>query len=155
MERYEAFIEAWDVAHWEFTLAFENLSDDDLWKRAHPRLLSVGELAAHVAFSESQLTRPQTESPLVELRASYYLHNVEDPLIKDLTVDQVLAEVDRIHNFAKAAAIQIHDVHATVHWRDDWTWYECIKYLGCFHVAYHTGQAFSIRHLMGHKTNDN
>jgi len=24
-----------------------------------------------------------------------------------------------------------------------------------FHVAYHTGQAYSVRHLLGHETEDN
>lgn len=155
MEKYQAFLEAWDVAHWEFTLAFENLSDEDLWKRPDPRLLSVGELAAHIAYSEAQLPQPQTESPLVDRRARYYLHNVDDPIALDLTVEQVLAELKKIHDAAKGAALAVDDPHATVHWRDDWTWYECVKYMGCFHVGYHTGQAFSVRHLMGHATNDN
>lgn len=56
MDTMEAFLGAWDEAHWEFTLAFEGLSDEDLWKRAHPRLLSVGELAGHVAYWQSVWT---------------------------------------------------------------------------------------------------
>ena len=155
MERYEAFIEAWDAAHWEFTLAFEDLSAEDLWKRAHPSLLSVGELAAHIAYSESQLPQPDTESPLVDRRTRYYLHNVDDTLVLDLRCEQVLAELNKIHEAAKAAALAVEDPNATVHWRDDWIWYVCVKDMGWFHVGYHTGQAFSVRHLMGHTTNDN
>jgi hypothetical protein len=155
MEKYQAYIEAWGIAHWEFTLAFEDLADVDLWKRPHPRLLSVGELAAHVAYSESQLPQPKTESPLVDERSRYYLHQVDDPLVLDLSVEQVLAELKRVHDAAVNAVNQVADMDAIVHWRDDWTWAECLKYMGGFHVAYHCGQAFSARHLMGHKTNDN
>lgn len=155
MEKYHAFIEAWGVAHWEFTLAFEDLADEDLWKRPHPRLLSIGELAAHVAYSEAQLPQPMTQSPLVDKRSRYYLHQVDDPMALDLTVAQVLQELKTIHEAAVTAASQVQNVDEVVHWRDDWTWYECVKYIGCFHVAYHCGQAFSARHLMGHKTNDN
>ncbi|MDQ2985680.1 MAG: DUF664 domain-containing protein [Armatimonadota bacterium] len=155
MKKYQAFIEAWGVAHWEFTLAFEDLADEDLWRRPHPSLLSVGELAAHVAYSESQLPQPITQSPLVDKRSRYYLHQIDDPLVLELTVAQVLEELKSVHEAAVAAASQVQNVDEAVHWRDDWTWYECVKYMGCFHVAYHTGQAFSARHLMGHKTNDN
>jgi len=155
MEKYLAFIEAWGVAHWEFTLAFEDLADEDLWRRPHAKLLSIGELAAHVSYSEAQLPQPMTQSPLVDKRSRYYLHQVDDPMALDLTVAQVLEELTTVHEAAKAAASQVTSIDETVHWRDDWTWYECVKYIGCFHVAYHTGQAFSVRHLMGHKTNDN
>jgi hypothetical protein len=155
MEKYQGYIEAWDIAHWELTLAFEDLRDEDLWRRAHPSLLSVGELAAHVAYSESLLPQPMPESPLVNRRFGYYLNQVDDPVSLDLTVSQVLEELKKLHDAAKAAALVVGDVNAKVHWRDDWTWFQCVQYMACFHVGYHTGQAFSVRHLMGHKTNDN
>lgn len=155
MEKYHAYLEAWGVAHWEFTLAFEDLGDEDLWRRPHPRLLSVGELAAHVASSEALLSRPMPESMLVDKRFGYYLNQVEDPVVLDLTVAQVLQGLKTVHEAAVAAASQVKNVDEVVHWRDDWTWYQCVQYMGCFHVAYHCGQAFSARHLMGHKTNDN
>lgn len=155
MDRIETLIAAWDTGHWEFTLAFEGLSDEDLWRRPHPRLLSIGELAAHVAFSESQLPQPMTQSPLANRRSSYYLHQVEDPMVLDLTVEQVLAELKKVHEAAKGAALRVQNLDDVVHWRDDWTWAECLQYMGCFHVAYHCGQAYSVRHLMGHTTTDN
>ena len=155
MEKYEGYVEAWDIAHWELTLAFEGLDDIDLWRRPHPNLLSIGELAGHVASSEGQLAQPIPESPLVDRQFGYYLNQVDDPIALDLTVDQVLAELQKVHEAAKAAALAVEDVNAKVHWRDDWTWFQCVQYIACFHVGYHTGQAFSVRHLFGHKTNDN
>jgi hypothetical protein len=126
MEKYLAFIEAWGVAHWEFTLAFGDLADEDLWRRPHPSLLSIGELAAHVAYSEAQLPRPMTQSPLVDERARYYLYQVDDPMVLDLTVAQVLDELKTVHEAAKAAASQVTNTDEAVHWRDDWNWYECV-----------------------------
>ena len=40
----------WDEAHREFAIACEGLADEDLWTRPEPRLLSVGELAGHIAY---------------------------------------------------------------------------------------------------------
>lgn len=36
MDKVAVLIEAWDTAHWEFSLAFEGLADEDLWTRPHP-----------------------------------------------------------------------------------------------------------------------
>ena len=74
----------WDSAHWEFSLAFEGLSDDDLWRRADPRLLSVGELAGHVALWEAEYT--DVESPLRDKRFGYYTNQVTEPVRLDLGV---------------------------------------------------------------------
>jgi hypothetical protein len=52
MANLELLIKALDTAHWELGEAFKGLSDEDVWKRPHPRLLSVGELASHIAFWE-------------------------------------------------------------------------------------------------------
>jgi uncharacterized damage-inducible protein DinB len=38
--------------------------------------------------------------------------------------------------------------------RDDWAWGDTLQYMA-FHIAYHTGQMYSARHLMGHETANN
>ena len=35
--KIEALVNAWSTGPWELSLAFEGLSDEDLWKRPHPR----------------------------------------------------------------------------------------------------------------------
>ena len=35
-----------------------------------------------------------------------------------------------------------------------WTWASYLRYRA-FHAAYHAGQAYSVRHIFGHKTTDN
>lgn len=155
MERISALIEAWDEAHWEFTLAFEGLSDEDLWRRPHAHLLSVGELAGHVALHEARLVSHETvDSPLVDERFDYYNDHSRNPVQLDLTVNQVLDELKRIHEAAKEGVGQVKDFQEVVPWRDDATWYQALQYR-LFHVAYHCGQAYSVRHLLGHETTDN
>lgn len=152
---------AWDAAFWEFSLVFEEMEDADLWRRPHPRLVSVGELVAHVVYAlESYAAKLDSgypaDSPLRIHEARYYLHNVETPIVLELTVAQAAAELDRVQRAVKDVFLK------SAHSRADAltfegpgrTFGEFADYM-IFHAAYHTGQAFSARHLMGHATNDN
>lgn len=152
--KIEALLQAWDEGAWEFTLVFEGLSDEDLWKRAHPSLLSVGELAGHVAYGAAQMIESGFDSPLVDKAFDYYPRQVASPVKREMTVESVLAELKRVHVACKAQIARVKDFDEKVPWRDDWTWGGCLRY-HVFHVAYHCGQAYSVRHLMGHETTDN
>jgi uncharacterized damage-inducible protein DinB len=163
MSTLALLFEAWDEAHREFAIALEGLSDEDLWRRAHPRLLSVGELAGHVAYGQAIWTmgpggdRPKVEqvsitSPLLNEAFRYYLLNVDHPFQVEMGTDEVLKEITRIHQAAKiAAADKGKNEPYPGHWG---TWGNLIQYQ-VFHVAYHTGQVYSVRHLLGHETEDN
>ncbi|HRJ27857.1 MAG TPA: DinB family protein [Fimbriimonadaceae bacterium] len=152
---------AWDSAFWEFSLVFEDLANEDLWTRPHPRLLSVGEITAlviHALVRYVQMYRPETEfdSPLALHEARYYLHTVEsDPLHPPLGVTEVAAELDRVQREAKLALRQVSaELDTPLSEGPGETFGQFADYM-VFHAAYHTGQAFSVRHLMGHVTNDN
>lgn len=163
MSTLTPLIEAWDEAHREFAIAFGGLADEDLWTRAHPRLLSLGELAGHVAYWQAvwttgggndnpDLSELPIQSPLIVPAFRYYTTTVDSTVQVSLGTSEVLAEVARIHEAAKAIAEK--------YGKDDtypgqWgTWGYFVQYQA-FHVAYHTGQAYSVRHLMGHVTEDN
>jgi uncharacterized damage-inducible protein DinB len=172
MATLSPLIEAWDEAYREFAIAMGGLSDEDLWKRPHPRLLSVGELAGHIAYGQAiwvfgdGSNRPNPEqlpirSPLIDHAYRYYTSMVEhaSPQTPNtqhptppLNATQVLEEVLRIHEAAKAAvAGKGLEDPCPSHWR---TWGNLVQYQ-VFHVAYHTGQVYSVRHLLGHETEDN
>jgi uncharacterized damage-inducible protein DinB len=153
--------QAWDSAFWEFSLAFENLNDTDLWVRPHENLLSIGEITCHVVYCLTMYANkfapdPFLVSPLAIKQASYYLHNVGSPIQLEMSVSAVLLEVERVQVATKAIFL------ASTATRDEplafdgpgETFGAFADYM-IFHVAYHTGQAFSVRHLMGHETNDN
>jgi uncharacterized damage-inducible protein DinB len=151
----EEALKPMDSAIWEMSEAFDALSDQDLWTRAHPRLLSVGELAAHVAFGEVRWLHPDFTSPLVNDQASYYLHSVNQPLRLDIGTEALYAEVKRVHEACKDHIIKEQpDLAGKLPGREDWTWGYTLEYMA-FHIAYHTGQMYSVRHLLGHETSNN
>ena len=163
MAKLEMLLKCSDDAHWEFYLAVEGLSDADLWRRAHPQLLSVGELAGHVAYWEAvsiasylpEDSPNRIVSPLVDKRFDYYTNEVNNPVALDLGVDEVLNELKKIHlSFRSATETIDPDSDDAIPDRPGFTWGAYLRYQA-FHIAYHTGQAFSVRHLMGHMTNDN
>lgn len=153
--------QAWDSAHWEFSLVFEDLGDEDLWRRAAPALLSVGELVCHMAhwqvlYANKLDPACGIESPLASEAARYYLSSVGSPLVLDMSVEEVAKEFDRVQKAVKQVFLRSDDERDTPLSFEGpgRTFGEFADYM-VFHVAYHTGQAFSVRHLMGHRTNDN
>ncbi len=151
----EEALKPMDSAIWEMGEAFDGLRDEEVWLRPHPRLLSVGELAAHVAFGLVRWLNPGFSSPLAVREAGYYPDSVDQPLRLDLTADATYAEVKRVHEACKAHLLALQpDLASLLPERDDWTWGYTLEYMA-FHIAYHTGQMYSVRHLLGHVTADN
>src|SRR4051794_32948527 len=96
-------MDAWDEAHREFAIALGDFPDEDFWKRPHPRLLSVGELAGHVAYwqavgalgggnAKPVLDQLPIKSPLLDHAFRYYTINVDLAAKADLSAPQVLEE---------------------------------------------------------------
>ena len=155
-------IAAWNEAHREFAIAFEGMPDEDLWRRPHPRLLSVGEIAGHVAHAQAvwvfgggdwktDLTSLPIKSPLIDASFRYCTVQLEQPVTLELGSEAVLSEVKRIHEKAmeSVATRTMEELHP--YWQN---WGNLIQYQ-VFHTAYHTGQIYSARHMLGHETEDN
>lgn len=152
---HEEALKPLDSAIWEMSEAFAGLEDAEVWVRPHARLLSVGELAAHVAFGEARWLYQSFEGPLVSEAFSYYLSSVNEPVTLPMGAAELYAEVKRVHEACKAHVLAtLPDLADTHPERDDWTWGYTFEYMA-FHIAYHTGQMYSVRHLMGHETSDN
>lgn len=149
-------IEALGQSVWEMGEAFKGLPDADVWSRPHPRLLSVGELAAHAAYWEAKTFLPDDfQNPLVSYGARYYSVTVDEPVKLDLGAESVWAEVQKVHAACMAGLLALDpDPAAQNPHREGWTWKYCLQYQA-FHFAYHAGQMYSVRHLMGHTTEDN
>jgi len=158
MANLDLLLKALDSAVWEMGEGFKVLPDEDVWQRPHPRLLSVGEVAVHVAYWEAQSFLGEGfDSPLVQAETPYYSSSVDKPIALALTGDQVYAEVKRVHEACKAAFLaDPHDSEELNAKRaeNQWTWGATLEYQ-VFHFGYHTGQIYSARHLLGHETIDN
>ena len=161
MANVDALIKAWDLAIWEYSLVFEELADEDVWRRAHPRLLSIGELTGHVAYWEPNEPSPDgvsavsIQSVLNNPAFRYYETQVENPFSLDVSAADLIAELKRIHEEAKTAVTKrgLNGDDLLVE-GGNVTYGQYLQYRG-FHAAYHAGQAYSVRHIFGHKTTGN
>ena len=152
----EGLIKALDAAIWELGEAFAGMPEKDLWVRPHRNLLSVGELGAHIAYGEAScFLGPTFESPLFAEQIRYFPYTLETPFSVKMTPAEVYAEIQRVHEACKAAYNLTPRAYDDPHpHREGWTWGYVLVYHG-FHIAYHTGQIYSVRHILGHETTDN
>ena len=83
----EACLKALEQGYYEVTFAFEGLADENVWKRPAAGLLSVGELAGHIAYGEALRLAGDSEapetcrviSPLIDPRFQYYPTTIATP----------------------------------------------------------------------------
>ncbi|MHB8635760.1 MAG: DinB family protein [Fimbriimonadaceae bacterium] len=165
MPELNLLIAAWDEGLRELGEAFLRLPDGDVWRRANPKLLSIGELAGHIAYWDAVWIsgwglKPNPadlpiKSPLIDPAFRYYTTNVEEPKQLLLGADEVFGEVSRVHREAKEVVSRLNpDSADQAPGLEGGTWGDLLQYRA-FHVAYHTGQIYSVRHLLGHETEDN
>ena len=167
----EAYLELLELAYFELRIAFEGLADENVWRRPAEGLLSVGELAGHLAYWEAVRLAGEPEGPesdqvkcrvsslLIDPRFGYYPRTKANPPLEQhlaMTADQVCSELVRVHEEAIAHfKLTNPDLESTAPGLPaNYTYGEFLKY-AVFHVSYHAGQMYSVRHLLGDKTPDN
>jgi DinB superfamily len=173
----EAYLSVLELGYYEVKVAFEGLADENVWKRPTEGLLSVGELAGHIAYWEAvklagegkpdllagegkpDLAKCRVSSPLIDHRFGYYPTTIANPPSEQhlaMTAEQVCGELLRVHEEAVAHFKALNpDLESTVPgWPPNYTYGEFLKY-AVFHVSYHAGQMYSVRHLLGEETPDN
>jgi hypothetical protein len=167
----EDYLAALDLGYFEVGEAFGGLADEHVWKRPAPGLLSVGELAGHIAYwaagrlalegteagSRPDLSKVKVKSPLVDERFAYYPGTLAAAPSSEhlaMTAEQVHQELLRVHRESVAClrALSPDLSSPAPGWHSDYADY--LRY-AAFHVAYHTGQMYSARHLLGESTPDN
>lgn len=159
-----------EEAYYEITEAFRGLQDRNVWKRPADGLLSIGEIAGHMAYWEAvkfatdrgpepDLALCPVKSLLIDPRFRYYQATIAaTPSDQHLamTAGQVLNELLRAHreSFAhfKSRNPDLDSIRPG--WPHDYTYRAFLTYAP-IHVAYHTGQIYSARHLLGEATPDN
>src|SRR6266536_2288705 len=112
-EMVETCLQLLELGYYEAKFAFEGLADENVWKRPAPGLLSVGELAGHIAFWEavrlagdgSDPAQCRVSSPLIDPRFRYYPATIATPPSEQhlsMTAEQVCRELLRVHEEAVA-----------------------------------------------------
>jgi hypothetical protein len=167
----ETYLSLLDEAYFEIGEAFKGLEDTKVWKRPTPQLLSIGEIAGHVAYWEAvkfagdsgmpkaDLTKCNVQSPLIDHRFRYYTSAIaadENAQRLLLSAQQVYDELMRVHQESMAYFRTLDlDLNSHPHgWPGKMTYKDFLSY-SPIHVAYHTGQIYSVRHLFGDETADN
>jgi len=156
MDTYEAKFKSLDGAMWELAEALGDMPDEELWRRAAPSLLSIGELLSHLCFWEAKSFLTEVPaSPLTDVPAREYVDSRDAPLTLSLTVMAAREEVEKIHRDCREKFLSDRpDLASPNPLRQGWTWDYTLEYQA-FHIAYHTGQVYSVRHLLGHVTPEN
>src|SRR5947208_9269871 len=109
----EVYLKLLEQDYFELGEAFRGLADENVWKRPAPGLLSVGELAGHIAFWEAvrlagegpDPARCRVSSPLIDGRFRYYPATIAAPPSEQhlaMTAEQVYRELLRVHEEAVA-----------------------------------------------------
>lgn len=162
----EIYIKLLELDYFELGEAFKGLKDENVWKRPADGLLSVGEVAGHMAYWQAirlagegeDLSKCRINSPLIDPHFRYHPGTIEGSLpdhLRQLSAEQVNTELARVNAECLASLKAVNpDLDSKVPGMGDWTWRQSIEYL-IFHIAYHTGQVYSARHLLGEETVDN
>jgi hypothetical protein len=163
----ETYLKLINVCYFELGEAFKGLKDENVWKRPAPGLLSVGEISGHIAYWEAlrlagegeDLSKCKVKSPLIDRRFRYYQSTLETPPSDEhlgMTAEQVHKELVRIHQESVAHFKALNpSLSSAMHgYPGNFTYGAMLEYR-VFHIAYHTGQIYSARHLMGEETVDN
>lgn len=157
----EHYLTGLELAYFELGEAFTGLADENVWKRPAEGILSVGELAGHIANGEASRFAGEgtLTSPLIDSRFWYYPRTLATPPSEEqraLTAAEVYAELVRVHTEAvehlKARNLDL--ASAAPENSPGRTYAEVIGYM-VFHVGYHTGQIYTVRHLLGEHPPDN
>lgn len=164
----ETYTKLLDLCYFELGEAFKGLKDENVWKRPAPGLLSVGEIVGHIAYWEAirlagdgeDLDKCKVKSPLLHRHFRYYTSTIEtrpSAEHQSMTAEQVHNETKRIHEESVAHFKSLNpDLSASSHGSlpGNFAYGEMLEYQ-VFHIAYHTGQIYSARHLLGEETVDN
>lgn len=156
MTALDVLLGSMETAHWELGEAFTGLPDADLWTRPSNRLVSIGEIASHIAYSEAKAILGTLEgTPFENSVVRYYPVSLDSRFTMDFGSAELYRQVQLVHEKCKDSVLKMNPTLEAVNpHRQDWTWHQTLEYMA-FHVAYHTGQIYALRHLMGHKTVDN
>ncbi len=163
----DVYLKLLEQDYFELGEAFKGLADENVWKRPAEGLLSVGELAGHIAYWEAirlagegeDLAKCKVASPLIDPRFRYYTTTIATPPSEQhlaMTAEQVHGELVRIHeeSLAHFKAVNPDLGNAAPDLPGNFTYGAQLEYL-VFHIAYHTGQMYSARHLLGEEPPDN
>jgi hypothetical protein len=167
MGEIQTLLKFWEFSYLDVSNALKDVQEEHLHVRLEPNALAISEIVAHISYCEAQailsilLGKPKErwgiQSPLFDDRNWYPPEILARPIrseLQALSISDVATEFNRVHEFVRAAA-QGYDVPAATELKGAWgnepTVRSHLSYVG-YHVAYHVGQIYLTRHLLGETT---
>ena len=167
----EVYLKALETGFFELGEAFSGLQDKNVWVRPAPGLLSIGEIAGHIAFwlavrlageggeNPPDVSKCKVKSVLIDHIFNYHSNTLElTPSEQHLamTAKDIHEELLRVHQEAVGHFNSRNPDLESVPpgWPENYKYRFFLEYLG-FHIAYHVGQIYTVRHLLGETTPDN
>lgn len=162
-------IETWHWMYFETDLVLGGIAAEHLHQRPAPNLLAISEHLAHVARSEASIVfRYLLGRPDEEWQTSVLTRDVfgwpptmlEKPIEEDLaslTLAEIAGEYLSLHDRCYRAALTL-ELPADHAFEDAWDRVTTVRdrlRIAAYHVAYHAGQIYSARHLLGEDTPEN
>lgn len=165
----EHLIEAWHWMYFEADLLFEGLRQENLHRRPAPNLLAISEHVAHVVRSEASIverylfSRDESEWADTLMRRKLFGW---PPTMLEADIDQELAmlSVDQVHEqllwehkrcYETALGLRLPASHTFADGWDRCTSVRDRLRIAAYHVGYHAGQIYTVRHLLGEETPEN
>jgi len=162
-------VEAWHWMYFEVDLVFEGIQPENLHRRPSPNLLSVSEHCAHLVRSEASIVerylfgRPPEQWADSLMRRTVFgwpptmLESPVEPELARLNLaevkDGLMHEHGRCLQAARSLALPVGH-----RFEDDWARCPTVAdrlRIAAYHVAYHMGQIYSARHMLGEETPEN
>ncbi len=164
-----SLVEAWNWMYFEVDLVFDGIQAENLHRRPASNLISISEHCAHLVRSEASIVErylfgrpPEQWADSLMRRAVFGWPPtmLESPVETDLALltlaevkDSLVREHERCLRSAQALALP-----ASHQFDDDWTRCRTVAdrlRIAAYHVAYHMGQIYSARHMLGEETPEN
>ncbi len=164
-----SLIETWHWMYFETDLVLGGIAEEHLHQRPGPNLLAISEHLAHVARSEGSIIcrfllgqPPEAWQTSVLTRDVFgwpptMLERPVDPDLASLPLAELTAEYLNLHErcYRAALALELPGDHA---FDDAWDRVITVRdrlRIAAYHVAYHCGQIYSVRHMLGEDTPEN
>ena len=166
-DELRCILELLEQGFYELKFAFEGMDSINLWRRPAESILSAGEIAGHLAYWEAvrlagegeDLSLCNVKSLLVDNRFRYFSHNLPSEISPELAAmspEDVWFELQRVHAESLQNLDLINpDTDAKIPGDPSGFTYKQYLQYAVFHTAYHCGQIYTIRHLLGETTPDN
>lgn len=166
----QTLIDAWNWSYIDMADALDEIAPEHLHLRPSPDLICISEQIAHLMRSESSIIGRYIFNEPESVWAANFLTQPPygwppdillapvDPRLKSLSQADLKQHLDANHQrlLEKAQTLDLPPGHP---FQDDWSGpaptLEVRLRFAAYHVAYHVGQIYQTRHLLGEITPDN